>query len=90
MTVLYVVKALNGMRESDKAFLEVVRDMYITHEWTLLQTVPCFAYNCMLDSLARWHGDDFYTVWSTRSFCHRSKQRCSLAYVQARALNEQS
>ena len=34
------VKALYGMRESSKAFQEVVRDMYITHEWILLQTVP--------------------------------------------------
>ena len=56
----YVVKALCGMSESSKAFQEVVREMYTTYEWTLLQTVPCFAYCGRLDSLAGWHGDDFY------------------------------
>ena len=35
----YVVKALCGMRESSKAFQEVVREMYTTYEWALLQTV---------------------------------------------------
>ena len=40
----YVVKTLCGMRESSKAFQEVVRDMYTTYECTLLQTVPCLAY----------------------------------------------
>ena len=35
--------------------------MYSTYEWTLLQTVPCLAYCGRLDSLAGWHGDDFYT-----------------------------
>ena len=45
----YVVKALYGMRESSKAFQEVVGEMYTT-------------YDCgRLDSSARWHGDDFYT-----------------------------
>ena len=57
----YVVKALYRMRESSKAFQEVMREMYTTHEWTLLQTVPCLAYCGRLDSLAGWHGDDFYT-----------------------------
>ena len=42
----YVVKALNGTREWSKAFQEVVREMYTTCGW--------------LDSLAGWHGDDFY------------------------------
>ena len=37
------------MREPSKAFREVVREMCNTYEWTLLQT------------LAGWHGDDFYT-----------------------------
>ena len=57
----HVVKALYGMRESTKAFQEVVREMYTTYGWTLLQTVPCLAYCGRLDSLAGWHGDDFYT-----------------------------
>ena len=57
----YVVKALYGMRESSMAFQEVVREMYTTYEWTLLQTVPRLAYCGRLDSLAGWHGDDFYT-----------------------------
>ena len=57
----YVVKALYGMRESSKAFQEVVREMYTTYEWTLLRTVPCLAYCGRLDSLAGWHGDDFCT-----------------------------
>ena len=35
----YVVKALCGMRESSKAFQEVVREMYTTYGWTLLRTV---------------------------------------------------
>ena len=35
--------------------------MYTTYGWTLLQTVPCLAYCGRFDSLARWHGDDFYT-----------------------------
>ena len=39
-----VVKALKGMRESSKAFQEVVRGMHTTYGWTLLQTVPCLAY----------------------------------------------
>ena len=57
----YVVKALSGMRESSKAFQEVVREMYTTYGWTLLQTVHCLA-NCgRLDSSAGWHGDDFHT-----------------------------
>ena len=53
----YVVKALYGMRESSNPFPEVVRDLYTTYEWTLLQTVPCLAYSGRLDSLAGWHGD---------------------------------
>ena len=57
----YVVKALYGMRESSKAFQEVVREMYTTCGWTLLQTVPCLAYCGRLGSLTGWHGDDFYT-----------------------------
>ena len=57
----YVVKALYGMKESNKAFQGVVREMYITYEWTLLQTVPCLAYCGRLDFLAGRHGDDFYT-----------------------------
>ena len=57
----YVVKALYGMRESSKAFQEVVREMYTTYGWTLLQTVPCLAFCGRLGSLAGWHGDDFYT-----------------------------
>ena len=57
----FVVKAFYGMRESSKAFQEVVREMYTTFRWTLLQTVPCFAYCGRLDSLAGWHGDDFHT-----------------------------
>ena len=40
---------------------DVVRDMYLEHEWTLLQTVPCLAYSSKLDTLSGWHGDDFYT-----------------------------
>ena len=40
----YVVKALYGMRESSKAFQEVVREMCTTYGSTLLQTVPCLAY----------------------------------------------
>ena len=50
----YVVKALYGMKESNKAFQEVVREMYTTYEWTLLQTVPCLASCGRLDSLAGW------------------------------------
>ena len=57
----YVVKALYGMRESSKAFQDVVRGMYLENEWTLLQTVPCLAYSSKLDALSGWHGDDFYT-----------------------------
>ena len=57
----YVVKALYGMRESSKAFQDVVRNMYLEYEWTLLQTVPCLAYSSKLDTLSGWHGDDFYT-----------------------------
>ena len=57
----YVVKALCGMRESSKAFQEVVREMYTTYGWTLLQTAPCLAYCGTLDSLAGRHGNDFYT-----------------------------
>ena len=57
----YVVKALFGMRESSKACQEVVREMYTAYEWTLLQTVSCLAYCGKPDSLARWHGDDFFT-----------------------------
>ena len=37
----HMVKALYGMRESSRAFQDVVRDMYVAFEWTLLQTVPC-------------------------------------------------
>ena len=55
------MKALFGMRESSKAFQDVVRDMYVAYGWTLLQTVPCFAYSSRLDALSGWHGDDFYT-----------------------------
>ena len=57
----YVVNALYGMRESSKAFQEVVREMYTTYGETLLQTVPCFAHFGRLESSAGWHGDDFYT-----------------------------
>ena len=57
----YVVKALYGMRESSKALQEVVREMYTTYEWTLLQTVPCLAKSGRLDSSAGWQGDDFHT-----------------------------
>ena len=57
----YVVKALCGMRESSKAFQDVVRNMYLEYEWTMLQTVPCLAYSSKLDTLSGWHGDDFYT-----------------------------
>ena len=39
-----VVKALHGMRESSKAFQEVVRETSTTYGWTLLQTVPCLAW----------------------------------------------
>ena len=48
------------MRESRKAFQDVVRDMFVANEWTLLQTVPCLAYSSRLDALTGWHGDDFY------------------------------
>ena len=41
--------------------------MYTTYGWTLLQTVPCFAYCGRLDSLAGWHGDDFYTEGEPRA-----------------------
>ena len=40
----YVVKALFGMRESSKAFQELVREMYTTYGWILLQTAPCLAH----------------------------------------------
>ena len=56
----HVVKALHGMRESSKAFQEVVREMNTTYGWAL-PTVPCLAYCGRLDSLTGWHGDDFYT-----------------------------
>ena len=56
----YVVEALYGIRESSKAVQEVAREMYTTYEWTLLRTVPCLAYCGRLDSLAGWHGDDFF------------------------------
>ena len=49
------------MTGSSKAFQEVVREMYTTYGWVVLQTVPCLAYCGRLDSLAGWHGDDFYT-----------------------------
>ena len=49
------------MRKSSKAFQDVVRDMYVAYEWTLLQTVPCLAHSSRLDALSGWHGDDFYT-----------------------------
>ena len=61
----YLVTALYVMRESSKAFQDVVRDMYVACEWTLLQTVPCLAYNSRLDALSGWHGDDFYTEGAT-------------------------
>ena len=35
--------------------------MYTTYGWTMLQTVPCLAYCGRLDSLAGWHGDDFFS-----------------------------
>ena len=57
----HVVKAQNGMRESSRAFQDVVCNMYLGYEWTLLQTVPCLAYSSKLDILSGWHGDDFYT-----------------------------
>ena len=53
----YVVKALHGMRESSKDFQEVVREMYTTYEWTR----QCHALLTAVDSLAGWHGDDFFT-----------------------------
>ena len=49
------------MRESSKAFQDVVRGMYFENEWILLQTVPCLACSSKLDALSGWHGDDFYT-----------------------------
>ena len=49
------------MTGSSKAFQEVVREMYTTYGWVVLQTVPCLAYCGRLDSLAGWHGDDLYT-----------------------------
>ena len=49
------------MRESSRAFQDVVCNMYLGYEWTLLQTVPCLAYSSKLDILSGWHGDDFYT-----------------------------
>ena len=58
----HVVKALYGMRESSRAFQDVVCNMYLGYEWTLLQTVPCLAYSSKLDILSGWHGDDFYTA----------------------------
>ena len=39
----------------------MVREMYTTYGLTLLQTVPCLAYCGILDSLAGWHGEEFYT-----------------------------
>ena len=54
------MKAPYGKRESSKAFQDVVRDMYVAYEWTLLQTVPCPAYSSRLDAVPSWHGDDFY------------------------------
>ena len=56
-----MVKALYGMRESSKAFLDVVRGTYFENEWILLQTVPCLACSSKFDALLGWHGDDFYT-----------------------------
>ena len=58
---------LHGMRESSKAFQDVVCNMYLEHEWTLLQTVPCLAYSSKLDILSGWHGDDFCTGRRARS-----------------------
>ena len=51
----YVVKALYGMRESSKAFQEVVREMYTAAD----SAMPCLLRRP--DSSAGWHGDDFYT-----------------------------
>ena len=79
----YVVRALHGIRESSKAFQEVVREMYTTYGWTLLQTLPCLAYFGRFDSLAGWQGISTQKVspahWmrSMRRSWHRSRRRCS-------------
>ena len=57
----WVVKALYGMRESSKAFQDLVTAMFEQWAWTVLKTVPCLAYNSSLDTLCGFHGDDFYT-----------------------------
>ena len=46
------------MRESSKAFQDVVRDMYVAYECTSLRTVPCLAHSSRLDALSGWHGVD--------------------------------
>ena len=50
-----------GMRESSKAFQDLVRTMFQDWAWMLIKTVPCLAYNPIMDSLCGFHGDDFYS-----------------------------
>ena len=57
----WVVRALYGMRESSKAFQDLVRTMFQDWAWMLIKTVPCLAYNPIMDSLCGFHGDDFYS-----------------------------
>ena len=45
------------MRESSKAFQEVVREMYTTYEWTLLQTGKVTT-STQRASLAHWTRSD--------------------------------
>ena len=71
----HVVKALWGMRESSKAFQDVVRDMYVAYEWTLLHTVPCLAYSSRLHALSGWHGDDLCTEFEPETEASSSGQR---------------
>ena len=42
--MLYVEKALYGMRESSKAFQNEVNKMFVEAGWSMLKTVPCLAY----------------------------------------------
>ena len=78
----YVVRALYGMQESSKAFQKVVREMYTTYEWTLLQTVPCLAYCGRLCQ-------DGTATTSTQKVSPadwmRSTRRCSHVWVRERA-----
>ena len=48
------------MRESSEAFQDVVQDMYLEYDWTLLQTVSCLACSSKLDAISGWHADDFF------------------------------